>query len=98
MSVSDKVDFELSSGYKADCTWDADKKGGVIKVTAPSAPGESFSMKMTITDDHSRSAELSATIKVVAVTNTAGAANCYVVKPGSTLTIQAVEGNSQDEV
>ena len=98
VNVSDKVDFELSSGYKADCTWDADKKGGVIKVTAPSAPGESFSMKMTITDDHSRSAELSATIKVVAVTNTAGAANCYVVKPGSTLTIQAVEGNSQDEV
>ena len=53
-------------------------------------------------DDHlrqpNRTAKLEATLTIVEISIAANAANCYIVAPGSTLTIKAVEGNSTTEL
>ena len=53
---------------------------------------------MTISDNHNRTAKLEATLTIVEISIAANAANCYIVAPGSTLTIKAVEGNSTTEL
>lgn len=98
VEVAEAVKFDLSAGFNASCKWNADKKGGVVTVTAPASLPSSLKFKMTISDDHSRTAVLEKDITIVTVSETAGAANCYIVKPGATLSIPAVEGNSADKL
>ena len=71
---------------------------GVVKVTAPSALTSSLSFTLTVTDSRNRSAKLDVTLAIVESSTTADAANSYMVRPGSTLTIKGVEGNSTDEL
>ncbi len=86
------------SSWSAKCELASDGLSGKIVLTAPSALTESVQVEMSVKDDFAREAKVSLNIAVVSVSETAGAANSYVVKPGATLTIKAVEGNSADKV
>ena len=55
-----------------------------------------LALSMTISDNHNRTAKLEATLTIVEISIAANAANCYIVAPGSTLTIKAVEGQFED--
>lgn len=83
---------EVTSGWSAEATVDQD----IIKVkyNAPASIGQRINIKISATDDHGRKVEYSGTLSIVEITTTAGAANCHITKPGSTLTIKAVKGNS----
>ena len=83
---------EVTSGWSAEATVDQD----IIKVkyNAPASIGQRINIKISATDDHGRKVEYSGTLSIVEITTTAGAANCHIAKPGSTLTIKAVKGNS----
>ncbi len=96
--ISSEATLEVTDGWTATCKFNDDQTSGNITVTAPSALTQELSISMTITDDYGRTATLTAKIGIVEVSTTANAANCYIVKPGSTLSIKAVEGNSTDEL
>ncbi|HCQ73022.1 MAG TPA: hypothetical protein DIT75_06505, partial [Rikenellaceae bacterium] len=83
---------EVSSGWSTEVSVSED----IIKVkyNAPASIGQTLEIKISATDDHNRKVEYSGSIFIVEITTTAGAANCHIVKPGSTLTIKAVKGNS----
>ncbi len=83
---------EVSSGWNAEASVNED----IIKVkyNAPASIGQTLEIKISATDDHNRKVEYSGSLSIVEITTTAGAANCHVVKPGGTLTIKAVKGNS----
>ena len=83
---------ELSSGWSTEVSVSED----IIKVkyNAPASIGQTLEIKISATDDHNRKVEYSGSLSIVEITTTAGAANCHVVKPGGTLTIKAVKGNS----
>lgn len=68
----------------------------VITVTfnAPSPATDILDYTISATDDHGRKFDYTGSLTIVEITTTAGAANCHIVKPGSTLTIKAVKGNS----
>ena len=93
-TISDNVVVEVTSGWAAACTWNSDKTGGKISVTAPGAPAGEITVKMTITDSYDRVATLETTISIVTISVAEGAANCHIAAPGSTITINAVKGNS----
>ena len=86
------------SSWSGKCELASDGLSGKIVLTAPSALTESVKVDLSVKDDFDREAKASLDIAIVPVTKTAGAANCYVVKPGATLSIKAVEGNSADKV
>lgn len=86
------------SSWGGKCELASDGLSGKIVLTAPSALTESVKVELSVKDDYSREAKATLDIAITAVTETAGAANSYIVKPGSTLTIKAVEGNSADKV
>lgn len=96
--ISDNVEITVTDGWTAECTVDEDQEGGTITVTAPGTLTQTLEVKMTVTDDYSRTAMLDVKIDIVEVSNTENAANCYIVSPGSTISIKAVEGNSADEL
>lgn len=83
---------EVSSGWSTEVSVSED----IIKVkyNAPASIGQTLEIKISATDDHNRMVEYSGSLSIVEITTTAGAANCHVVKPGGTLTIKAVKGNS----
>ncbi len=83
---------EVSSGWSTEVSVSED----IIKVkyNAPASIGQTLEIKISATDDHNRKVEYSGSLSIVEITTTAGAANCHVVKPGGTLTIKAVKGNS----
>lgn len=83
---------EVSSGWSTEVSVSED----IIKVkyNAPASIGQTLEIKISATDDHNRKVEYSGSLSIVEITTTAGAANCHVVKPGDTLTIKAVKGNS----
>lgn len=83
---------EVSSGWSTEVSVSED----IIKVkyNAPASIGQTLEIKISATDDHNRKVEYSGSFSIVEITTTAGAANCHVVKPGGTLTIKAVKGNS----
>lgn len=83
---------EVSSGWSTEVSVNED----IIKVkyNAPASIGQTLEIKISATDDHNRKVEYSGSLSIVEITTTAGAANCHVVKPGGTLTIKAVKGNS----
>lgn len=83
---------EVSSGWSTEVSVSED----IIKVkyNASASIGQTLEIKISATDDHNRKVEYSGSLSIVEITTTAGAANCHVVKPGGTLTIKAVKGNS----
>lgn len=83
---------EVSSGWSTEVSVSED----IIKVkyNAPASISQTLEIKISATDDHNRKVEYSGSLSIVEITTTAGAANCHVVKPGGTLTIKAVKGNS----
>ena len=97
-TVASDVTLTATSGWNATCEWGSDKSSGKIKVTAPAALTPTLALSMTISDNHNRTAKLEATLTIVEISTAANAANCYIVAPGSTLTIKAVEGNSTTEL
>jgi len=92
--VSDNID--LTTGWKGSCVWNG--TDGTMTLTPPATVGNQLSIKYTIKDNNGREATLDTKLEIVEVKPTAGAANSYLVKPGSTLSIKAVEGNSSDKV
>ena len=90
--ITENPDVEVSSGWSAEVSFNGD----IIKVRyiAPASIGQTLDIKISATDDHGRKVEYSGTLSIVEITTTAGAANCHITKPGSTLTIKAVKGNS----
>jgi hypothetical protein len=87
---------EVTSGWSTEVSVSDD----IIKVkyNAPASIGQQLDIRITANDDHARKVEYSGSIALVEITTTAGAANCHIVKPGSTLTIKAVKGNSTTEL
>ena len=90
--ISGTPTVEVSSGWTTEVSVSED----IIKVkyNAPASIGQTLDIKISATDDHGRKVEYSGTLSIVEITTTAGAANCHITKPGSTLTIKAVKGNS----
>jgi hypothetical protein len=90
--ISGEPVVEVTSGWSTEVTVNED----VIKVkyNAPATIGQTLDIKITATDDHARVVEYSGSLALVEISTTAGAANCHIVKPGGTLTIKAVKGNS----
>lgn len=96
--ISDNVSLTLTSGWSANCVMNENGDGGNIHVIAPGALTPELEIKMTISDNYDRTAELNVKIAIVEVSTSENAANCYIVSPGSTISIKAVEGNSADEL
>lgn len=69
-----------------------------VKYIAPTPATEKLDYKISAADDHGRKFEYSGSLSIVEFSTTAGAANCHIVKPGSTLTINAVKGNSTERL
>lgn len=92
--ISGTPAVEATSGWSTEVTVVED----IIKVkfTAPSPATDKLAYSISAADDHGRSFGCSGSIDIVEMTTTAGAANCHIVKPGSTLTIKAVKGNSTE--
>ncbi len=89
----------VSAGWNASFAWTNKDKGfGEITLTAPATLGASVGVKVTVTDNFNRSAELSSELSIVAITTVKDAANCHIVAPGETLTINAVKGNSAEKL
>lgn len=86
----------LSSGWNSSVKVDGNKFA--VTFTAPATIGNSLSIDIVAEDDHGRKAEYKTTLGIVAITVAANAANCHIVKPGSTLTINAVKGNSAEKL
>ena len=96
--ISTEPEITVTDGWTATCTLDEDQEGGSITVTAPAALTTELAVKMEISDNYGRTATLDVKLSIVEVSNTENAANCYIVSPGSTISIKAVEGNSTDEL
>jgi hypothetical protein len=93
--VSKKV--TLSEGWQATTTWPTeDKPTGIIRVTSPATLTNTLVVNISIKDDYDRTAEMEKTLSVVEIATTAGAANSYIVKPGGSITIKGVKGNSTE--
>ena len=96
--ISPETEMTVTDGWTAECSLNEDQTGGEILLTAPGSLTQKLEVSMTIKDDYGRTAILEAVLDIVEVTSTANAANCYIVAPGSTISIKAVEGNSADEL
>lgn len=82
----------VSSGWSSEATVTEDII--LVKFTAPSPAGDKLDYSISSADDHGRRFDYSGSLDIVEITTTAGAANCHIVKPGSTITIKGVKGNS----
>lgn len=86
-----------SEGWSCSWEWTDQAKGFAnVNLTAPATLSNTVSLSVTITDDFEREAKLDANLDIVAITTVKDAANCHIVKPGETLTIKAVKGNSAE--
>lgn len=85
----------VSSGYSSSVTMTS-KNEGYVTVTASSLTS-SVEISLKAEDNFSRSSQISKTLEVVAVQETSGAANCFIVAPGQTKAINAkVKGGSSE--
>lgn len=91
-----KAEVSADGNWASTCKVDGDKID--VDLTAPAALGNSLTIKVSVTDSFGRKAEGGCTITIVPITTTENAANCFIVKPGSTLTIKGVKGNSAEEL
>lgn len=97
-TVSDPA-VTVSEGWNAVWAWTSKEEGkGTVTLTAPAAPAETVTLKIEVKDNFNRTAVIDQELDVVAITVSAGAANCHIVAPGSTLTISAVKGNSTEKL
>ena len=85
----------VSSGYSSSVTMTS-KNEGYVTVTASSLTS-SVEISLKAQDNFSRSSQISKTLEVVAVQETSGASNCFIVAPGETKAINAsVKGGSSE--
>ena len=97
-TVSDPT-VTVSAGWSAVWAWTSKEEGkGTVTLTAPAAPTETVTLNVEVKDNFDRTATINQELSVVAITVSAGAANCHIVAPGSTLTISAVKGNSAEKL
>lgn len=87
-----------NNGWSATATVENDNKTGEIVLTAPASVGTSVKVDLTIKDEKNREASFSQEFSVVEISSAANAANCFIVKPGESVTISAVEGNSTKKI
>ena len=95
-TVPDNVTISASNGWTASYAWNSDKTGGMITVTAPAALTDNVTISMSLKDSYDREATLEVPLSIVAISVAENAANCHIVAPGSTITINAVKGNSTE--
>ena len=95
-TVPDNVTISASNGWTAAYAWNSDKTGGMITVTAPAALTDNVTISMSLKDSYDREATLEVPLSIVAISVAENAANCHIVAPGSTITINAVKGNSTE--
>lgn len=89
----------ITDGWTAAWAWTNKDKGfGNVTLTAPGSLGATVALKVVISDDFNRNATLDAQMSIVAITTAKDAANCHIVAPGETLTINAVKGNSAEKL
>lgn len=93
-SIDGTPAVELTAGWSAVATVNGDVI--TIEFTAPSPASDKLDYTISAADDHGRQFSFEGSLDIVEITVTAGAANCHIVKPGSTLTINAVKGNSAE--
>lgn len=87
---------DVSAGWSGKVVFSDDNHSGKVTLVAPSSVSSTVSIKASIVDSYGRKTTLTKELPVVLITSTAGASNCYIVKPGASLAIKAVEGNSAD--
>lgn len=91
-----------NTGWTTSIAWnEPDASGnprGEVTVTAPASISNSITLVITYKDSYNRTAELSIPLTIIEITNSPDAANCYIVAPGSKLTIKAVKGNSTQDL
>lgn len=85
-------------GWKAEATVASDNKSGVLKLTAPGSLTKTVNVNLSVKDENNRTASLSLSLSIDEISTTASAANCYIVAPGSSISINAVKGNSTEKV
>lgn len=97
-SVSDPV-ITATAGYNTAWAWDSKQDGtGTVTITAPVQLTQQLELKIEVSDDYDREASLDLTLGVIEITTAENAANCYIVEPGSTVSINAVKGNSTEKL
>lgn len=87
----------VSTGWTASVTMST-KTTGVATITSQGTPSGSVTVSLSVTDNYKRTASDSRSYTIVEITTAAGAANSFIVKPGSTQTILAVKGSSTEKV
>lgn len=97
-TVPETVTISASNGWNASFTWNADKTGGTITVTAPAALTDNVTVTMSFKDNYNREASLEIPLSISTISIAENAANCHIAAPGSTITIKAVKGNSTQEL
>ena len=95
-TVPESVTVSATNGWNATFAWNADKTGGTVTVTAPAALTPNVIISMSLKDSYDREASLEVPLSIVAISVAENAANCHIVAPGSTITINAVKGNSTE--
>lgn len=92
------AECKADGSWKAEATVASDNQSGTLKLTAPGTLTSSVSASVTVKDENGRTASLECTLSVVEISSSQTAANCYIVAPGSTVTINAVKGNSTEKL
>ena len=87
-----------SGGWQAAFVVDADNTGGTLTLTAPGSIGTSVKVDLSIKDAQGRKASMSFELALIEISTSGDAANCFIVRPGSTVTIKAVKGNSTQKL
>lgn len=98
-AVISEPTVNVSAGWTAAWAWTSKEEGkGNVTISAPATLSEMLDITIAVSDDHNRTASLEKQLGVVTITTAAGAANCHIVAPGSTITINAVKGNSAEKL
>lgn len=96
--VLNQPTVEVSGGYTAAATIE-DATKGFVTVQSNGALTPNVTVKLALTDNYNRKAEINRDIAVIESQSTTGASNCYIVAPGSTKVINAgVKGNSTEPI
>ena len=94
--LKDDIKVTLTQGWTGTASLNKDKI--TVNYTAPATPGDKLSVSISASDNFQRTATYSTEIEIVTFTPAENASNCHIVKPGSTITINAVKGNSSKKL
>lgn len=86
-----------SSGWTASVKM-TDKTNGEVALNSAAKPSGNVTVSINISDNFQRKASDERTMSIINITTAAGAANSFIVAPGATHTINAVQGNSTTKV